>query len=121
MKTLYVAGKYSAINERGVCRNIEAALLAAVQIAKLGVNPVVPHVSHVAALAQGDYMEAMRLCYELLAECDGLYLAPGWALSPGACNEKRQAETLGLPVFSDLDAVSAWVKDSAPPVREQIR
>jgi hypothetical protein len=81
---------------------------AGLRLAEAGHLPVVPHLSHYLdrhATRSGlslPYRFWMDLDLALLARCDGL-LSIG--SSPGADQERAEAERLGLPVWRSVDEV----------------
>lgn len=50
-----------------------------------------------------DRETAMKRCLELVAECDGIILAPDWHRSEGCVMEFQQAEKLGKEIVYVLD------------------
>jgi hypothetical protein len=107
---IYVSGPYSAPSEPEATRrnkveeNIRLANDAAVEIAKKGHVPFVPH-------SMMDEWEddgrlgrdrAMELCHQWVKKCDALYfIAP----SPGAETERALAKQHKIPIYRSLDDI----------------
>lgn len=105
---IFIAGPYTAGTSAAEEENVSRALRAATALLSRGHQPFVPHLSrywHHTALANGRFVPYERwMAYTLawVARCDALlYLGP----SPGADRELALARKLGLPVYTDTDAV----------------
>ena len=114
---IYVAGPYSApADETDPSRrqlildnNIRKATEVAIEIARRGHVPFVPH-----TMMQGwdtsygvERNEIMRVAKKWLERCDALfYMAP----SPGTDEEREFATKLQLQVFYNLDDVPLWLR-----------
>lgn len=53
-----------------------------------------------------DYEYWMSYDASIIEHCDGLFRMKGESL--GADREVRQAESLGIPIFDDVDFVKEW-------------
>lgn len=81
-----------------------------------GCVPICPHLSHFLHI-HGQKDEKKEISYEewcaydieLLKECDALYRFPGE--SPGADKEVEFAKGLGMPVFTSIADVVAWMEE----------
>lgn len=115
---VYTAGPFSAPTREGVEANIRAAVDLAVEVAKLGALPVCPHSS--TADPRFEHVQPYQFwldgTLELLRRCDAVILTPDWQRSTGARAEVAEARRIGMPVFSSLAELSAWL--GVPSLRE---
>ncbi len=108
---VYVAGPFSAPNRVGVEVNIGRATQAGLDLARLGVYPVIPHAN--TAHPEFETVQAYRFwilgTLEQMRRCDAVFLLSAWNESRGARAEREEAERVGLPVFASLAAVKEWL------------
>lgn len=113
---VYVAGPYSAPERAEVEENIRRATDVGVEVARLGLYPLVPH----SMTADERYEEAQPYHWwiaataALLRCCHAVVMVPGWEFSSGACGEVDIALLRGVPVFMTVDALKAWAKRRQP-------
>ena len=101
MKRVYVAGPYSTGD---VAVNVRNAYAAASRLADAGLAPFVPHHTHFwHLLFPRTYQEWLSLDLAFLRCCDALLRLPGESF--GADTEVREARSLSIPVFDDLDTL----------------
>lgn len=110
MKKIYVSGPYSSPTQQGILDNCAHAASHAIQVAKAGAHPILPHTSIPGA---ADYATAMQVCKNQLLYCHAIYLIPGWEDSPGAAMERDWAVSVGMPVLKSMHEVQAWLKSAA--------
>lgn len=102
---IYVAGPYS---HGDTALNVRAAILAGLQICQAGHLSFVPHFFHFAHLVVPMGYEAwMTIDLGMLRRCDAILRLPGY--SPGADREVELARTIGMPVFSTVEACLAEI------------
>lgn len=103
MTRIYVSGPYS----RGdPCINTNAAIAVGNKLMDNGLIPFIPHLSHFWHTATPRaYEDWMKIDFAFVEVCDALYRMPGE--SPGGDREVALAQSLGIPVYYDLDAVIA--------------
>ena|SRR5688572_3123041 len=103
MKRVYVAGPYT---QGDIAVNVRNAYQAATWLADLDFAPFVPHHTHFwHMLFPRPYESWLKLDLEFLACCDAMLRLPGH--SEGADAEVSAAESLGIPVFNDVQTLSA--------------
>jgi hypothetical protein len=101
---IYVAGKYSAVSDREIIDNVNAALDAGLRLARRGHKPYIPHLSHFLEMRAQETGEGLPYAWYLdfdrcwLDDCDALLLL---SHSPGADLELEYAKELGLIVYYD--------------------
>ncbi len=102
---VYVAGPFTKPHQ---LPNIRNAIKAGDQIAAMGFGVFIPHLNYSWELVCGshDYEFWMDQDAQVLYRCDVLFLLPGE--SSGAEREVKLAETLNIPVFSNLEDLAAW-------------
>lgn len=111
MVRVYVAGPLTT-GDWGV--NVHRAIRAAddLRAAKVGIRPIVPHLSTLDHIAiPRPYEEWMRECLDDVRTSDAVLRLPG--TSPGADREVELAERLGIPVFTFASTVIAWARGLA--------
>lgn len=104
MKLVYTAGPYrSAQGPYGVTKNIRAAEAVAVELWRMGLAVICPHLNtaHLDGAVGIPYQERCWIegDLEMVRRCDGLVLLPGWQHSAGALGEREEAERNALAVF----------------------
>ncbi|MCE5309616.1 MAG: DUF4406 domain-containing protein [Acidobacteriales bacterium] len=102
MKLVYVAGPYRDKSEYGVLQNIREAEAIALELWKMGFAVICPH-KNTAFMggAQGLPDDVwLKGDLEMIERCDGVVLAPKWALSVGTRAEKEHAQKHGIPVIA---------------------
>lgn len=121
MKLVYFAGPYRAPTAEGIegnVRSIEAQARAVWR--KLGGYgttplwlPLIPHsIGHLldpSGTFKGDAFW-LGVTLALLRRCDALYLGTGWEASAGSRGEKALAEALGMPIFTEPEALFEWLR-----------
>ena len=101
---VYVAGPYT---NGDVAVNVRKAYEAANRLADLGFAPFVPHATHFwHMLFPHPYTFWLELDNEFLPCCAAVLRLPG--PSKGADAEVQLAESLGLPVFYDIDKLAEF-------------
>lgn len=104
-KLIYVAGKYTGVTREEVDDNIVDADEWGRLVALSGFTPIIPHnnTAHwdmderFKHWAHGDWIE--KVCYPVLAKCDGIFMCPNWVHSTGAKMEYIFAKERKIPVF----------------------
>ena len=103
---IYVAGPYT---NGDVAVNVRTAYQAANQLAELGFAPFVPHATHFwHMLFPRPYNFWLELDNQFLPCCAAVLRLPGQ--SKGADAEVKLAESLGIPVFNDIDKLAEFFK-----------
>jgi hypothetical protein len=104
---IYIAGPFT---KGGELRNVYRAIHAGERMRKLGLIPIVPHLSAFwDIVAPGaEYEDWMALDLKYIERCDMLLRLPGE--SPGSDREVAHAQALGKRVFMEEGDVYAWVR-----------
>jgi hypothetical protein len=103
---VFVTGPYSAPTETGIQANIRKAIEIGRVLFEKGYYPIVPHVlvkeyyKPEAESAIFGYEPLLKYTMAIARKCDILLL---YESSPGADRERRLAESLGIPVYFDVD------------------
>lgn len=89
VRLYYVAGPFSAPDRAGVERNIKLAECVGIELAQLGLMPLVPHCNTSAPEFEDaqPYQFWIDGTLELLKRSDVLVTVPGWEQSSGARGE----------------------------------
>jgi len=96
---IYVAGPYT---HGDVAVNIHNAYVAANRLADMGFAPFLPHATHFwHLLFPRPYEFWLDLDHQFLPCCAAVLRLPG--ASNGADKEVQFAQTLGIPVFTEID------------------
>jgi nucleoside 2-deoxyribosyltransferase len=111
VKLVYIAGAFNA-GPKSIRENVFAAELAGISVAGCGAMPVVPHsitVNMISAQTEAFWYAGTA---ELLRRCDAVYVfdVAHVETSKGTRAEVDLANSLGLPVFIDLEALRRWVQ-----------
>lgn len=109
MRVVYVAGALIADDHYKIRLNIDRAAAVGLAVATAGASPVIPHTNtgawFIGTLSHAFWYEATL---ELMRRCDAVILVSGWEESKGTQNELVEAKRLGLPVFTNVDELTAW-------------
>lgn len=109
MKVVYVAGPFTGATAWDIERNVRAAEVAGLDVARLGAMPLIPHAN--TRFFHGQLTAAFW--YEgtlaLLERCDAMLVLPGWKRSSGTLEEMRLCETHGIPYFHTLVNLGVWL------------
>lgn len=124
MKQFYIAAPYTATPERKLL-NIEVARHMGCLVAELGIMPLMPTVNSAGMdvlarpLSSGeeDWGFWMEGTSKQLSKCDGVIFCQGWHKSTGCIMEMKQAQQMGIPIFTDIRGVEEWMKDLDKGVR----
>lgn len=109
MKLVYVAGAFRAQTPWQVEFNVRKAEGVALQVAVAGAVPVCPHTMYRffdKSLPDSFWLGATL---ELLRKCDAIIMVHGWKDSNGACAERKEAESLGIPIFESPKEIETWI------------
>lgn len=109
MKRIYIAGPITHGDQGD---NVRRAIQAGHALIRAGHAPFIPHLFVFAHMHEPQAYETwMLIDFTFLSACDALLRLEGY--SPGADRELAYAEALGLPVFTDLDALLARFREAA--------
>lgn len=94
-KRIYIAGKVTGLPLHEVSMKFGTAQKKLMSEGYEVVNPL----NHIES--NMDWDKAMKICFELLANCDAIYMLHDWEVSKGAVLEHAKAKTMGIPIFFD--------------------
>ena len=105
MRSIYIAGKYSAETEAGEDDNIRAAAAVAAQYLKDGWAVFCPHT--MTQIIDREFNRPREMEWEdwltadihWISKCDAIHMLPGWRESKGARIEYLVAKGLGLRII----------------------
>lgn len=112
-RVIYVAGPFRATLPNGhqdfwgIQQNVMAAMRLGLEVWKMGHVALVPHANTMFFQNAEGTSDDVWLDgdLELIRRCDGVLFTPDWERSAGAREERRFAQTIGLPVFDTLSEV----------------
>lgn len=112
MKTVYVAGKYTAPTKAGIVRNVQIAVVYSRELWKMGFGVHCPHTnSFLIDEKTAPYEQVITYCLLQVDSHDCMYLLPNWLDSPGAQRERARAMMLHKPIFYNLEQAEKWLKE----------
>lgn len=97
-KRIYISGPITGIPEY----NKPAFDSAEKKINEMGLIPISPFRLGVVSKHKS-WQDYMREDIKALMDCDAVYLLPGYEKSKGAMEEKRIAESIGIPVYTNFN------------------
>ena len=106
MKRIYIAGKLND-DACGYIKNLHRMIQTAREVRQAGFAVYVPGNDFLEGLVAGDfdYPEYFNNSQPWLAASDAVFLTPGWEESAGTKREIEYANSLGIPVFEDLEGM----------------
>ena len=104
MKRVYVAGKLND-DACGYIKNLHRMIQTAREVRRAGFAVYVPGNDFLEGLVAGnfDYSEFFDNSQPWLAASDAVFLTPGWEESAGTKREIEYANSLGIPVYENLE------------------
>lgn len=104
---VYIAGPFSAPTREGVEENIRRATEAGIEVARLGLFPVIPHANtgHPEFERVQNYEFWCEGTMMLLEKCHAILMLPGWEKSRGSRAELRFAQFRRMPIYLSLDVL----------------
>jgi hypothetical protein len=109
MKVVYVAGPFSGKTSWEVECNIRRAEALGLAVAYAGAAPMIPRTNTRFFNGELTYEFWIAATLALLAKCDAIIMTPDWQRSSGARGEHAYAEAHGLPIFYDVESLTAWL------------
>lgn len=102
---VYVAGPFRGPDAWDIEQNIRQAESLALRVWRKGFPCICPHSN--TRFYQGACPDSVWLDGDLhiLSRCDALLLTSDWERSEGAREEKRYAESKGIPIFTSLEGL----------------
>jgi hypothetical protein len=106
----YIAGALNS-DACGYIRNLHKMIGYAEQVRLLGLSVYVPGLDFLLGLVHGNYQyeDYFNNSSPWLLSSDCVFLVPGWEMSIGTFKEIEMARESGIPTFSSIDELKAWV------------
>jgi len=108
---VYIAGALNAPDCIGYIANTHRMLVWAKKVRDEGYAVFTPGNDMLEGLVDGGYTYDMFFLNSqvILSRCDAVFLTPGWETSKGTKREIEFAESLGIPVFDDINQLKSRV------------
>lgn len=104
MRRVYIAGK---LNDDACeyIKHMHRMIKTAREVRRAGFSVYVPGNDFLEGLVDGNfgYEEYFQNSQPWLAASDAVFLTPGWETSSGTKREIALAQSLGIPVYTDLN------------------
>ena len=108
MKVIYIAGKYTAPDQKTRKKNIKNAEETAKAVWKRGMAAICPHLNTKNwdnLLSTEEFLEGY---FSIVKKCDAVLMLNGWKDSTGAEAEHWLATTYNVPVFYSVNELDSW-------------
>lgn len=109
MHLIYIAGPFRGNTPWDVYCNVHEAEMLGLEVAKLGLYPVIPHAmtrNFDKLLTDQFWLDGTL---EMMKRCDGLITTPWWNASTGAREEVRvMRDEMHKPIFHDIIQLINW-------------
>lgn len=113
MKVIYIAGPFRGKTPWDVELNIRRAEEASLEVANLGAMPLCPHTCTRFFDGQLNAQFWLDGTMEMMRRCDALLAIDRWTESAGAQGEVKEAQRLGIPVFTNLRSLRVWLSEAS--------
>lgn len=112
VKRAYVAGALNS-DACGYIKNVHNMIIRADEVRKLGYAVFVPGLDFLCGVVLGDweYKDYFDNSQPWLDVSDCMFVTPGWEESSGTKREMERAKGKGIPVFTDLTSLKAFLKE----------
>jgi hypothetical protein len=109
----YIAGPFSGKTRADVDANIARAVALGLEVAKLGVCPMIPHANtaHPEFEHVQPYQFWIAATMAQLRRCDIIVMVDGWERSSGATGEHAEAQLLKMPTFYTVSRLADWLSE----------
>jgi len=116
-KKVYVAGKLSHDDPCGYIQNCHKMIKTAKLLRDNKYCVYVPCNDFLEGLVDGNfnYKDYFDNSQPWLMVADAVFLTPGWEESPGTKKEMELADSLNIPIFSDLKAMNEFFSKVKQP------
>ena len=108
MKVIYIAGKYTAPDQKTRKKNIKNAEETAKAVWKRGMAAICPHLNTKNWDNLLDTEEFLEGYFSIVKKCDAVLMLNGWKDSTGAEAEHWLATTYNVPVFYSVNELDSW-------------
>lgn len=108
---VYISGPIKPTTGHTVERNVADALDIFIELIKLGIPAFCPHLTAAfpSAHTEIDYERWLQFDFCVIDRCTHMFMMPRWTISRGAQRERDYAFEIGLPVYSEMELLSAHV------------
>lgn len=110
MKVVYIAGPFTAATSWDIECNVRRAEAAGLEVAHLGVMPLIPHANTRFFHGQLGPEFWYDGTAELLLRCDAALFLDGWSVSTGCGRERELCREHRLPAFFAIGDLAHWLK-----------
>lgn len=114
MKLIYIAAPYTAHSDARRRLNVKVAQHMGCLVSEAGASPLMPTVnsSEFCQLSRQDSWEFwMEATARQLSTCNAIMLCQGWKKSTRCMMEVKQAQKMGIPIFTEIEALEEWLKE----------
>lgn len=105
LRVAYVCGAYHGMTPLEQSQNMDKAREAAIELWRQGYVVICPHLNSAYLERYLPNVDFLGGYLQLIRRCDLVVLLPGWERSPGAGEERRLAEQMGIRVTTHADAI----------------
>lgn len=120
---VYMAGPIQGADTLHTLANIQNGEMWTAKVFQLGFSPF-PVFSDHGFLKCVRPVPVIREVYQYslawLEVADAIFFIPGWEKSTGSLAEKKAAESLSLPIFTDLVEMCAWADTMIKPTGQSV-
>jgi hypothetical protein len=115
-KKVYIAGKLNAMAV-DYLHNVHKMMVTAEQVRNAGYSVYIPAIDLTMGIMFGweNYEDYFDNSQPWLMVADAVFLTPGWETSPGTKKEMELADSLDIPIFSDLKAMNEFFSKVKQP------
>lgn len=111
---VYIAGRYRGKTAWRVRQNVHAALETALDVAKAGALPRIPHTMYHGLDGELSDEWFLAATMDMQRECVAVFLVPGWEDSAGTADEIDEAMRLEQRVFTSIVDLTEWIRSGCP-------
>ncbi len=110
MKVVYVAGAFRADTPWQIELNVRRAEEMSLGLWRMGLVPICPHTQTRFFQFSAPDQSFLEGTLEMMRRCDAVMLLRGWEASNGTIGEIKEAQRLGIPVFTNVTELARWAE-----------